>query len=84
MRIIIRQHDCGAAVLLKDGEHAVLGSARLNGRAREVAGERLGISRIKMCWSRSRGDELQRQCGSHLLVLALTACAKALLRKEGG
>jgi hypothetical protein len=40
MRIIVRDNDRGAAVLLQDGEYAVLGSARIDGKAREVAGKR--------------------------------------------
>ena len=40
MRIIVEHNDRSAAVLLEDGENAVLGSARLDGQAREVAGER--------------------------------------------
>jgi hypothetical protein len=40
MRIIVGHNDRGGAVLLQNGEHAVLGSVRIDGQAREVAGKR--------------------------------------------
>lgn len=51
MRIIVGHNNRGATVLFQDDEYAVLGSARIDGRDREVAGERWGRSRINT-WCR--------------------------------
>ena len=71
MRIIVGHDDRGAAVLLQNGEHAVLGSARADGQAREwrvsdgqIANQHVleefelyaGAARTCPCWPINRGE----------------------------